>query len=163
MPAALIFPKRQADSASSAAPPASTCGRLAPQRAAPEASSGPMIWPAAKADVMTAAARGAALPASRCAASMPDWVMTMNVPPTSSAATMTAAMLCHTATASMPSAITACAPRHTGLSSRACATRGATRQESAAARPNSGQAQPNTAGSGMISRAMAGRKVAGMM
>ena len=94
---------------------------------------------------------------------MPAWVMTMKVPPTSSAATITAARSCRSAATAMPSAIAACAPRQIRISPCRRASLGTIRQDSAAASPNRGQAQPNTAGSGMTSLAMAGRKVAGMM
>ncbi|MNS92555.1 hypothetical protein D3C72_1266980 [compost metagenome] len=112
---------------------------------------------------MRAAARGAAAPAMRRAVNMPAWVITMKVPPTSSAATITAAMCCHSATASMPAAMSAWAACQTRFSSRRRARRGTSRQDTAAARPNSGQAQPKIAGLGITCLAMAGRNVAGMM
>ncbi|KAG0893161.1 hypothetical protein G6F32_017448 [Rhizopus arrhizus] len=87
----------------------------------------------------------------------------MKVPPTSNAATITAAMWCHSATASMPSAISAWAPCQTRLAARPRASRGTSRQETAAASPNSGQAQPKLAGSELTSVAIAGRKVAGRL
>ena len=93
---------------------------------------------------------------------MPAWVMTMKVPPTSSAATITAARSCRSAATAMPSAIAACAPRQ--IRSRVPARQ--LRHHQAGQRggqSEQGQAQPNTAGSGMTSLAMAGRKVAGMM
>ena len=81
----------------------------------------------------------------------------MKVPPTRSADARTPATPGTKIGAATPAAIASAATVHTR---RVPATK---RVESAAVAPNSGQAQPNTAGSSMMFFAIAGTKVAGMM
>ena len=90
-------------------------------------------------------------------------VMTTKVAPTQMAASAMPAIPGRTSGASTPAAMTRCEPIQTLRVPKRRASGAAARVEAAAAAPNTGQVQPNSAGSPSASRAMAGRKVAGMM
>jgi hypothetical protein len=124
---------------------------------------GPTSWPTANAAVIAATSRGAASPATRRPSCSPVIVTTMKVPPTQSAQRSRVATLVRSAGRSTPAAITTCARAQTLRGGAWRHQRPVATVEAAAASPNTGHVQPNTAGSGTSSRAAAGRNVAGTM
>ena len=126
-------------------------------------SSGPKIWPTAKAAVIAAIRREAWSGARARASCMPAIVATTNVPPTQRAEITMPAMPGTSTGIATPIAITACDSAQMIRFGRCADNQPAISVETSAALPNIGQAQPNTAGSAMICFAMAGRKVPGMM
>ena len=124
---------------------------------------GPAICPRAKAEVSAAISPVARIPPTLRASCMPTIVITMNVPPTNSAASMIGTMPDQTIGSAMPKAMTrwlATQRRRFVTTLRSIAV---ARVDPIAAAPKSGQDQPKTAGSRMTCLAMTGKKVAGMM
>ena len=125
-----------------------------------------MNCPAPKAAVIAAIRREAdagSPPATRRASCSPPIVITINVPPTHTAQNISAARLRESISARSPAAITSWAKAQRRRGSMLREAHPTITVDSAAAKPNTGQVHPNTAGSGISSRAIAGRKVAGTM
>src|SRR5882724_5830087 len=101
--------------------------------------------------------------ATLLASCSPAIVITMKVPPTHTADTATDTRLsCRTGSNTPPAMTTRLQPA-IFRGATACTIVETAIVDSAAARPNKGQVQPKTAGSGTRLRATAGRNVAGMM
>jgi hypothetical protein len=90
-------------------------------------------------------------------------VMTMKVPPTSTAATAIVSLESQIVGSATPAAMTRWVLAHARSRLTRSNSGATTIVERAAAAPKIGHARPNTAGSSTTSRATAGRKVAGRM
>src|SRR2546422_898537 len=152
---ALVARSRQPASGAPERPPRASISRLA--------KTGPRICPVANAAVMAAISPAPCAPPTCRASCMPTLVTTMKLPPTQSAATRTPPIPGIANGAPTPRAITSWLTAHKRRYGE-CRERTATASvDATAAAPKTGQAQPNTAGSAISSRAIAGIKVAGMM
>ena len=134
-----------------------------PRAARALTASGPAICPSAKEDVIAAIRRRAPAPATRRASCRPAIVTTMNVPPTSSAEAMMPARPGTASGIATPRAIVRCPAIQSARCESRARTATAANVLTAAAAPKRGHDQAYTAGSGMASRAIAERNVAGMM
>ena len=126
-------------------------------------STGPASWPSAKAAVMPDIKRAGTPRERRRASCRPAIVTTMKVPPTHTALTTMAHGPMARLGAMTPAAITHKDPAATRRGDARGKSLPTATVDSAAAAPNSGQAQPKTAGSATTLRAMTGKNVAGMM
>src|SRR5258706_453931 len=123
------------------------------------ATIGPAIWPAANAEVIAAISSAADGPATRRASCIPTMVITMNVPPTNSAASVMAASPDAAAGNATPSAMTMWPGDQTRPLPKRRASDPAASVGTNAPVTNIGQDQPNSRGYSNCCHSRSGRKI----